>query len=107
MSAANPASVWNERTARDLLISPCAGRFHRDESSEKVGISTAMAITLVLAVAALGNDPFENEAPLGPEAGCMMHSMAYKSVLRRITRLFSCCSASPPPHTTALAHAHS
>ena len=54
-----------------------------------------MAITLVLAVAALGDDPYANEAPLGPEAGCMMHSMAYKSVLRRSTCLFSFPPATP------------
>eukprot|EP00729_Bicosta_minor_P031053 gene31053-20177_t len=28
--------------------------------------------------AALAFDPYENEAPLGPETGCMMHSLAYE-----------------------------
>ena len=39
--------------------------------------SCVMVLYLAFA-AALAFDPYENEAPLGPETGCMMHSLAYE-----------------------------
>ena len=53
--------------------------------------------TLVLA-AALGFDPYMNEAPLGPEAGCMMHSMAYKFAdMHPIAIVLPVPASAPPP----------